>query len=168
MPGRAHWRSWLFLFILGLAMPQAPVFGQQMDRKTVRDALKQLWESLDTVEFRCDEFNLDRDGRPRRDDGFTRYYIAIGSNGQRAVTVTAVRPEGERIALNFREDGRRSVGVDVLPGKPAAVDKVCISNQQNTREDYRGPMCQPLWIMYPRILTASAVVALTGTFYFAD
>jgi hypothetical protein len=136
------------LLSLALAVP-ATLVAAQSDLKTTRDNLKQLWDSLESVQFRCEEFNADKVGRPERTKGFTRYDLILGSGGRRSVTVTAVRPEGEKVVMNFREDGRRKVGIDLLPGKSDVVDKVYVSNQRDTHNDYESVMCPPLWIITP-------------------
>ena len=119
------------------------------DRKALRDTLKQLWDSLESVAYREEDHNLDDKGKLNDDLGYTRYDVVLASGGRRAITVTAVRPKGEEIIGRNREDGRLSYGFTPSPGGGDRVDRLVISNQENTAESWSGTMWMSMWILTP-------------------
>jgi hypothetical protein len=107
---RSRGCGWAVLGALVIGPLTASGNAAPLDRETVRKTLKQAWDSLETVQFRDEEFGLDASGAPDRSNGFTRIDFALGSGGRRSVVITAVRPTGEESVFDLHEDGRRSLG----------------------------------------------------------
>ncbi len=147
--GSALAKTSLMAALILLAVMPAIAGAAPLDRKALRDTLKQMWDSLESVAYRCEEQTLDDKGKRRDDLGYSRWDIVLASGGRRARTLTAVRPGGEEIMDRWREDGRRQYGFTPSPGANGKVDRLGISNQENTAENYTGPMCLPMWILTP-------------------
>jgi len=124
------------LLALAFAAGPSAIVAAPPARQELRDTLKQMWDSLDSVSFRCEEQTIDGSGRPRVDLGLSRYEITFASQGRRSFLLTAVRPRGEEVIENWRADGRRTYAVVPKVGVPGAMDRAVISNQQDPPDHY--------------------------------
>lgn len=110
LQGISHGLGWAVLGVAALGSLATSGKAALPDRDEMRNTLKQAWDSLETVQFRDEEYDLDANGAPDRSNGFTRIDFALGSGGRRSVVITAVRPTGEESVFDLHEDGRRSLG----------------------------------------------------------
>jgi hypothetical protein len=112
--------------------------------------LVRAWESLDTLEFRCEEYEVDSGGL-RADDRPTMVTdIARASGGRSSFRLTSVRPDGTRtIVADTRQDGKREYQLVRLPDHPDVVNALLIKNQQGGDDAYDGIMNAALWLLMP-------------------
>lgn len=96
--------GWAVLSVAVLGPPATTAKAALLDRDEVWNTLKQVRDSLETVQFRGEEYDLDANGAPDRSHGFTRIDFALGSGGRRSVVITAVRPTGEESVFDLHEE----------------------------------------------------------------
>jgi hypothetical protein len=118
-------------------------------RQELRDTLKQHWDSIETLEFQCEESNANEKGEPDRSRGFTRLYFAMGSGARRAAKTYAVYPDREVLAEDVREDGKKRYGIQWAPDQSGKIDQLFITNQEDTNERFTGPMSRLLYLLMP-------------------
>lgn len=118
-------------------------------RQELRDTLKQHWDSIETLEFQCEESNANEKGEPDRSRGYNRFYFAMGSGARRASKLFAVYPDREVLAEDVREDGKKHYAIQWAPDKSGKIDQLFIKNQEDTNERFTGPMSQPLSLLMP-------------------
>ncbi len=138
---------------VALMMPQVATAGPTPSRQELRETLKLLWDSLDSVSVRCDEWDLDESGQRDALQGFSRFDLLFASGGRRTFRLSTVRPEGDKTSESWseswREDGRRTIGIIYDPGSQHKIKQVVIRNQVNTADNYQGVMCNLLWLLMP-------------------
>lgn len=119
------------------------------DREKIRAQLKLLWDSWETIEFGCENYELDADGRSDRREGFIRYDFVLGSAGRRVQIETAVRPEGEERMSESHDDGRRVYCISYFPRHPSVIDRVDIVSSKSAPDTFSGVLVGPLWAFMP-------------------
>lgn len=144
---------YLFIFIIMAITPlrsQTQDVKPPLDRQAIGETLKQLWDSLDTVEFWCDCFPLDEAGQPDRSGIVVRHEFARQAGGCWALTVTAIKPNGEVTVMeSFREDRRRRYTTYYFSGQPDSISHVVIQSQKSTSNSYEGMMFCMTWLLMP-------------------
>jgi len=118
-------------------------------RDQLRATLKQLWDSIETLEFRTEEYNAGKDGVPDPSRGYSRFEFAMGSGARRALKSLAIRPDGEQLMEDVREDGKKQYGIQWAPDGSGVINQLSIRNQADTSENYSGGMSHPMYLLMP-------------------
>lgn len=138
---------------LGLAFfATAPsAHGNDSDAVTLpslQETLRAIWESYDTLEFDCQTFITDADGKRDHSKSYTEYHFVFGSGGRRSLVTHHRLPNG---ALNpalrnttSRQDGKSRLMVTLSPGSMDEIETVMLDRQSDSHEDSllfrEGPM----------------------------
>ncbi len=141
----------LVAFATPIASPATPSRADEPDRAEVRETLKQLWDSLDTLEFQVETMVLDRRGEPDTKIGGGRTEFAFGSGGRRASKTWRIEPglKDETVVSESRLDGRRGCHIVFFPGSGGVIDNITISPQITTHEDSPTTVNSASWLLTP-------------------
>jgi hypothetical protein len=139
-----------FALLLVLQIPVPAAYAQVPPTKIqLKQKLKQLWESMDSLEFHCDEMNVDDNDRPKLEMGYSRFEYTIRSNGARIARIKAIRPENEEVVFDVRSDGKRTYSVKWDSETPVRPSQIVMYNQIDTHNWCQGVMCTPLTLLTP-------------------
>jgi hypothetical protein len=120
------------------------------DRSTVLSALEGMWKSLESFEFRCEQFVADAQYKVDLTKPKNLWDFSYQSGGRWALKWTTVYPDGrEVINEDQRFDGREHRLVMHVPNEPNVVDEVRTRNQEGGKDFYPGPMFDLLWVVIP-------------------
>jgi hypothetical protein len=137
------------ILIAFLSVPNA-VRADTPDRQALRDRLKLLWDSLASIELRCEEYvpdaRGDRDlGRFHTDYHFCHKKENFWFCDTQSVSATGVRKPIDQI----RQDGLRRQQVRMFKDFPGEISDVDIKNQVSTPEEYTEAKFSALWLFLP-------------------
>lgn len=144
--------------------------GPGTDREAVRENASLWWESLSTLEFRCDEAAPGAGGTIDSTKPFTRHEYRSAPGGCRAITSSARFPDGKIVVTKkFREDGK--IRCDILPfsADSNSISSITVRNQRNTGEEYHDVMFSTMWLIMPggrpvhSLIDAGATVSPRGS-----
>ncbi len=121
-----------------------------VDRAATRERLKRLWHSLHTIEFCCDQYPLDAQGRFDRTEGSERVRVAIGTGGRRFVVESTVFNNEQYKITEMCTDGKQAYSFEYFAEHPTILDQVTITNVKGGVNEYNtGPLVGPLWSFMP-------------------
>ena len=110
---------------------------------------KHLWDSLDNVSFRYEEYNLNPDGSPNLTPGMTRIDYSFAAGGRRAYRMAIVKGGLEAGSEQWFQDGKNRYVFTFLEKNPQVIDLIRVLKQPDTHEDNRNAMSPPLWFLTP-------------------
>lgn len=123
--------------------------GQVLDRPELKSRLRQLWDSLDTLEYRCESYKIGYFGRPDEANRII-YENAIGPQGRWASKVFFVKDgNASQLMQDIRADGKREIVLQYIPGSSEVVEQVRVSNLQDRSSVFGDPMNEVLWLFVP-------------------
>ena len=122
----------------------------QPDFDMIERMLRESWNSLATLAFRCEEFGLDEAGRRNYSQPTQRLDWLFGEGDRLSLTTSQVETGGSETHVSLtRQDGRRQYAIMPFDGYPGSISDVYISAQKDTRGFYSGRMCAVLWLIMP-------------------
>jgi hypothetical protein len=123
--------------------------GPYPERAVLTERLKQLWDSMATFEFTCDEYTITTDGRPADGVYLLRTRFVKGLDGRSVIKQSSIAPDGrETIFHEVRNDGVRSHLIGRLK-EHDIISELVTSNMEGNELEYKGGMCYLLWILLP-------------------
>ena len=145
-----------FIVALFLAAPPSAC-SADTDLEEVRRVLKQSWDSLATLSYRLEEYELNERGERDRTKSTIQTDWCLGEGNRIAVSQRTISPDGTvSSSSSVRLDGRRRYKIRPFPGHPDSISDVTISAQKETRDSHAEMMNSLAWLMTPggRPLTA--------------
>jgi hypothetical protein len=127
-----------------------PVRADAPDRQDLRDRLKLLWDSLASIEIRCEEYVADARGdrdlvRFHTENHFCHKKENYWFCDMQLVSATGVRKPIDQI----RQDGLRRQQVRMFRDFPGEISDVDIKNQVSTPLEYAEAKFSALWLILP-------------------
>ncbi len=145
--GRTLFSAIILAFCLNCSAVLA--YAGSLDRQSLHDELKQLWDSLSTLEFRSESYEIDSRGRPDRTKTFISEY-AVAPGGRLAVKVYfGGNGQAPKLVQDARYDGTHRIDVQTLPDEPKTVDMVRVTNRSDREHLFDGHMNEVLWLFAP-------------------
>ncbi len=143
---------------MGTPRQEPAVIGQQSvvakalaplpGRAEIRDALKNWWERMATLQFRERATYRGPDGQPGK--GQTAFIVdyAHAPGNRRVVRHGSINPVGaESFRQERRCDGETQTNIDADGKFPPNITLVHIFNQTDTRDRYQGEKSSLLWLI---------------------
>jgi hypothetical protein len=119
------------------------------DVESIRQELKQSWESLQSIQFRADEYGIDAEGH-RTTEYAIRVDFAHAKGGRWAYASRSTRGEDvKELAADFREDGKTQRTISAFPGHPEMINNIVVRSQADDDKTYSGGMQEILWLWLP-------------------
>ncbi len=127
------------------------------DLNEVRRVLKLSWDSLATLSYRLEEYELDERGERDRTMPTIQTDWYLGEGNRIAMSRRTMSPGGTvSFFSSVRQDGRRRYDITPFRGHPDSISRVTITAQKETRDSYAEITNSLAWLMTPggRPLTA--------------
>ncbi len=123
--------------------------GPDPDVQSIRTALKQTWDSLQTIQFQVDAYVVDPQGR-RTNPNCIRTNFAHAKGGRWASSANWMQGEviGQFVA-DIRENGRKMWSTSAFRGHPEAVQSILVESQSDDDRVYSSLMTSLLWLWIP-------------------
>jgi len=119
------------------------------DAESIRNALKQSWESLQSIQFRADAYGIDTEGR-RTTKYALRVDFAHAKGGRWAIAERSTQGEiVVQLASDIREDGKKQRVITAFPGGDEAISTLVIRPQTDNDRTYSAGMDEILWLWLP-------------------
>ena len=143
----------LVFFSIILLLATSSVFAQsdiaELRNSVVKD-LRRQWESIETLAFKSNHEPIDQNHDPKPDGVWDYFECALGSGGRRAIKVSKGKKDRPQVIMeNMRQDGQLHYRSIEVPQHEELLDRILISNQQDSHEDYQGVSCCALWLLTP-------------------
>ena len=123
--------------------------GPDPDAESIRSALKQSWDSLQTIQFQVDEYAIDARGR-RTHPNCIRTDFAHAKGGRWASSANAMRGDiVEQFVADIRENGKKRSSTSTFQGHPKAVQSILVQSQSDDDRVYSSGMTSLLWLWIP-------------------
>ena len=140
------------LTVVLLAMGQNPANAQDgpdPDVQSIRVALKQTWDSLQTIRFQVDDYAVDAQGR-RTNPNCIRTNFAHAKGGRWASSANWMQGEvvGQFVA-DIRKNGKKMWSTSAFQGHPEAVQSILVESQTDDDRAYSSVMTSLLWLWMP-------------------
>ncbi len=129
--------SLMFVFISILTITSYAQAIHQKDKNEIKDQLKQIWDSLDTLEFREEAFQCNENLQPDLSQGYGRHEYAFGSAGRRASLSMAIYPESktEKVISDIRRDGEKRYIINKFKDDNETINSVHIMDEPEKHND---------------------------------
>lgn len=122
-----------------LLIPTVQIKGSAAppDRETVRQTLKQMWDSLATIELREESYPCDEQLQLDLSRGYSQREYAFATEGRRACLTKGIYPEtkSEKIVSDVRCDGKKRYLISYFEDGSGTVKSVVISTSDETHEN---------------------------------
>lgn len=119
-------------------------------RQDEASALRQLWDSLNTLELTCEEFDLDAQGNRDPSRPFMTHEFRLKKPGRYTYDLRMIRPGGQREVMeSLRGDGRVRTAIRSFPGSNGEIAALHMKNQESTDERYEDAKFSVLWLVMP-------------------
>lgn len=120
------------------------------NRDEVREILKRAWESLGSLEFRCEERALDTAGTQKSGDPVNVFEFKWAPGNRAAMTMARGDVDGSNMVVyERREDGRRRYALNKVPGQPNVTSVMSILSIKSNSDEHIMIMNNLLWILMP-------------------
>lgn len=139
----------LFGVAIGLFPWHRSAVAQGPDQTNIESIQKSWWESISTLEFRCDEYPLGETTRLGSGATCLRFHFAQAMEGRRALEVTKIAPDGSVPVERRIDAGKVSYTLVPFSGHPDSVSSMLIENQRSMHDNYQGVMFSVLWVIMP-------------------
>lgn len=158
----------LILCVL-VGSPYSPGAAEE-DRETIRKAMAEWWDSIESIDMECERLYTDPQSADRVPRAIRRERTIIGTNGARSVKMHHVNKDGSRLVIaNERTDGKTRYQIDEVKGKEGIIDQIIMSNNKGSGDLYGGVMSDMLWILTPggrplhKVLDEGAALEVSGS-----
>lgn len=125
--------------------------GKPLDRAALRETLKTMWDSLDTIELQETAGICDAQLRPDPTQAYSRCDFARRHGGSSATLTVRIDPppKGERIASDMRRSGGKRYFVEYFKDGTKTVSKLSIDDDSESDEDTTHNHVRALSFMAP-------------------
>ncbi len=138
------------LLIVTLLGFPVSVQADRPDRRVVRDRLKLLWDSLASIEIRCEEYVADARGERDLSRSHRANHFCHKKENLWFCDLQVVSPAGIRTPIDqIRQDGLKRYQVLMFKDFPDEISAINISKQVSTPLDYADPKFSALWLFLP-------------------
>jgi hypothetical protein len=123
---------------------------QSTERDKIHARVDGYWKSIESLEYKCDEYDLDSQGQRDPTHATMTYHYSWVRGGKRALAVTNIDTNNACLMSDeIREDGNRSYSIRCFVGYKNDISQVIISSQNSSDDSYHGMMNSVLWLTTP-------------------
>ncbi len=143
-----------FLFCLAIACMTAGEARSEdsilVDSRSIDSQVELFWNTLSTLEFRCEESASDTGGRIDRTRPFARYDYRSASGAKRSLTSYNVFPDGKiEVTKCFKENGQTRHDITPFSTDASSIAAVTTRSETNTQEEYNDVMFSCMVLLFP-------------------
>ncbi len=123
--------------------------GSDPDVESIRSALKQSWDSLQTIQFQFDEYGVDAKGQRTTPYGL-RVNFAHSKGGCWAYAAKSILGDVvKQFGADIRENGKKQWSVSPFPAHPEVISNILLKSQSDDDRTYSLGMQTLLWLWIP-------------------
>ncbi len=140
------------MILLGFvsADPASPAGAATPDRQILRDRLKLLWDSLGSIEIRCEEYVPEAEANPNWTGHHSENHFCHKKENFWFCDMRTVLKNGAQVQIyQIRQDGLRRQQVSPFDAFPDEISHVDINNQVSTPDNYDEAKFSALWLLLP-------------------